>query len=172
MQQAWMTAGIQIVICIIALARFSSPRWALGWLVGVIALLDGVGFLIRDHGLLLRANTDADSGFIKEYMAAQLLIGAIVLYALATRTGRSGENQQRPGLFTILPSSDAIVATLSTLLFGILCFAVGFHVLSVVTHPDVDAGQQILYAVTDAVLAILIVTSLFRLGRLRRESEV
>ena len=169
MQTAWMTAGIQVLICLVALIRFSNPRWALGWLVGVIALLDGLGFLIRDPQLLWRPNVDAgNSGFLKEYMAAQILIGITVLFALATRGVGVADDRHRSGLLAILPSSDAIVATLGSLLFGILCFATGFHILSAITHPDISAGQQVLYAVTDTFLAVLIVLSLLKLARLRR----
>ncbi len=173
MQTAWMTAGIQVLICLVALIRFSNPRWALGWLVGVIALLDGLGFLIRDPQLLWRPNVDAgNSGFLKEYMAAQILIGITVLFALATRGVGVADDRHRSGLLAILPSSDAIVATLGSLLFGILCFATGFHILSAITHPDISAGQQVLYAVTDTFLAILIVLSLLKLARLRRRESV
>ena len=169
MQTAWMTAGVQVLICLIALTRFSNPRWALGWLVGVIALLDGLGFLIRDPQLLWRPNVDAgNSGFLKEYMAAQFLIGITVLFALATRGVGIEDDKHRSGLLAILPSSDAIVSSLGSLLFGILCFAIGFHILSAITHPDAAAEQQVLYAVTDTFLAILIVLSLLKLSHSRR----
>jgi hypothetical protein len=170
---AWLTAGIQIAICLIALARFGNPRWALGWLVGVIALLDGVGFLIRDPDLLTRPGADpANSGFMKEYMAAQLLIGVIMFYALATNSRVAKGGERRPALLKILPDNDAIVRTLGTLFFGILCFAVLFHWQSVLTNPSVGPDQQILYSITDAIVATLILISLLRFRRFTTEPVV
>ncbi len=158
---AWITGGVELAICAIALIRFGNPRWALGWLVGAIAILDGIGFLVRDPLLLTEPGVDAaNSGFLKEYMATQFLVGIFVLYAIA-RDARSGDGAPPPK--RLLPESRWVLATLGALYFAILCFAIIFHVQSVVTHPGDGPGQQLLYAGTDAVLALLVLLSLLRL---------
>jgi hypothetical protein len=51
-------------------------------------------------------------------MAVQLLIGAVVLYALATRGQTEEGDQRRPGFLEILPRNDAVARTLGTLFSG------------------------------------------------------